>query len=128
MSHHPRFDPMPERATEAALDMAMRPFIERFIKEDKRARATSLFMPKQPRIEWRDVLPLVDPRRGRTYHDHDLKPWHAVRGVFLVDHDAFSIDAKAALGLYVTDPWLFVAYTATFAVIHYEVGESLLFT
>lgn len=128
MSHHPRFDPMPELATAAALDMALNPFIERFVKEDKRARATSLFVPKQTKTEWRDVLPLVDTRRGRTYTDKDLQPWSAVRGVFLVDKDAFSVDAKTALGLYVKDPWLFIAYTATFAVLHYEVGQSLLFT
>jgi hypothetical protein len=128
MSHHPRFDPMPERATDAALDMAMRPFIERFVKEDKRARAASLLLPKHARVEARELLPLIDTRRGRTYAEADLAPWHVVRGVFLVDKDAFSIDAKGAFGLYVTDPWLFVAYTATFAVIHYEVGQALLFT
>jgi hypothetical protein len=128
MSHHPRFDPMPERATEVALDMAMKPFVERFVKEDKRARASSLFVPKPARTEWRDLLPLIDTRRGRTYVPADLAPWSNVRGVFLLDHDSYSIDLRGALALYVTDPWLFVAYTATFAVIHFEVGQSLLFT
>jgi hypothetical protein len=129
MNHHqPRFDPMPERANDAALDLALRPFVERYIKEDKHARATTLCLPTHPRAECRELLPLIDTRRGRTYVDADLAPWHAVRGVFLVDKDAFSVDAKTAFGLYVTDPWLFVAYGATFAVIHWEVGQSLLFT
>ena len=74
------------------------------------------------------MLPFVDTKRGRTYSDRDLQPWHAVRGVFLVDKDAFSIDAKTAFGLYVTDPWLFIAYSATFAVIRDEAARSLLFT
>ena len=65
---------------------------------------------------------------AQTFVEADLKPWHAVRGVFLVDKDAFSVDAKTATGYYVTDPWLFVSYGATFAVIHDEGRHSLLYT
>ena len=128
MSHHPRFDPWPEKANDAALDLALRPFVDRFVEEDKQARARAALTPKAGRIEWRDVLKLMNTRRGQTFVEADLKPWHAVRGVFLVDKDAFSVDAKTATGYYVTDPWLFVSYGATFAVIHDEGRHSLLYT
>ena len=138
MTIKPRFVPMPETATDAALEMALKPFVERFVKEEKRERASSLLFgrtsaapgssARQPRVECRDLLPLIDTKRGRTYTDPDLAPWHAVRGIFLVDKDVFSVDAKTALGLYVRDPWIFIAYTATFAVAHWEVGQSLLLT
>ena len=128
MSHHPRFDPWPERANEAALDLALRPFVERFVAEDKQARARAALTPKAGRFEWRDVLKFVNTRRGQTFVDADLEPWHAVRGVFLVDKDAFSVDAKTARSYYVTDPWLFVSYGATFAVIHDEGPHALLYT
>jgi hypothetical protein len=128
MTHHPRFDPMPERATEVGLDMALRPFVERFIDEDKRARARAAFASKHGHFDWRDVLPLVNTRRGRTFATDELKPWHAVRGVLFVDRDAFSLDAKTVTEAYLTEPWLFVSYGATFAVIHDERRHSLLYT
>jgi hypothetical protein len=121
---HKRFDPMPEPATVAALDMTLQPFVERFVRTDRRARAAALM----DKHAWRDVMPLLDTSRARTYTDQDLQPWHAVRGVFLVDKDAFSLDTKTAFGLYVTDPWLFIAYSATFAVMHEPGAQSLLFT
>ncbi len=119
---------MPERANEVALDMALRPFVERFVDEDKRLRARAALAPKHGRFDWRDVLALVNTRRGRTFAPAELEPWHAVRGVFLVDRDAFSVDAKTVTEYYVTDPWLFVSYGATFAVIHDEGRHSLLYT
>ena len=119
---------MPERASDAALDMALRPFVERFVKEDKRSRAATMLAAKHGRIDWHDVLQLIDLRRGSTYSDADLEPWHAVRGVFLVGNDAFALDAKTAFGLYVTEPSLFVAYGATFAVTRDAHGHSLLLT
>jgi hypothetical protein len=128
MSHHPRFDPMPERTTDAALDLALRPFVDRFIEEERRARARTVLTPKHGRIDWRDVIPLLDTRRARVFEARDLEPWHAVRGVFLVDHDAFSVDAKTMSSYYVTDPWMFVSYGATFAVVREEHGHSLLYT
>jgi hypothetical protein len=128
MGHHPKFEPMPERANEVALDLALRPFVERFIDEDKRARARVMLTPKQGHLEWREVLPLVNTRRGRTFNDHELTPWHSVRGVFLVDRDAFSVDAKTVTTYYLTEPWLFVSYGATFAVIQDEGRHSLLYT
>jgi len=115
---------MPEPASEAALGMTLKPLVERFVREDKRTRAMSLL----DKHAWRDVLPLLDTSRGRTYTQQDLQPWHAVRGVYLVDKDAFSLDAKTAFGLYTTEPWLFVAYGATFAVAHDHGAGSLLFT
>jgi hypothetical protein len=119
---------MPERASDAALDMALRPFVDRFVEEDKQTRARAAFTPKSGKLEWRDVLKLVNTRRGQTFVESDLAPWHAVRGVFIVDRDAFSVDAKTATHYYVTDPWLFVSYGATFAVIHDEGRHSLLYT
>jgi len=128
MSHHPRFDPMPERASDAALDMALRPFVDKFIDEDKRTRARAAFTPKSGRLEWREILKLVNTRRGQTFAEADLEPWLGVRGVFLVDKDAYTVDAKTATGYYVTDPWVFVSYGATFAVIRDEGKHSLLYT
>lgn len=119
---------MPERATDAALDLALRPFVDRFVDEDKHARARAAFTPKLGRLDWRDALQWVNTRRGQVFVEADLVPWHAVRGVFLVDKDAFSVDAKTATGYYVTDPWLFVSYGATFAVVHDEGRHSLLYT
>jgi hypothetical protein len=121
---HKRFDPMPEPASAAALDMTLRPFVDRFVREDKRSRASALL----DKHAWSDVFALLDTTRARTYTEQDLTPWHAVRGVFLVDKDAFSLDAKTAFGLYVPDPWLFIAYSATFAVTHEHNARSLLFT
>ncbi|MEO8551626.1 MAG: hypothetical protein ABI678_16725 [Kofleriaceae bacterium] len=128
MSHHPRFDPMPERTTEAALDLALRPFVDRFIDEERRARARTVLTQKHGRMDWSGVMPLLDIRRARVFETRDLEPWNAVRGVFLVDHDAFSIDAKTMASYYVPDPWMFVAYGATFAVVHEGHGQSLLYT
>lgn len=119
---------MPERATDAALEMALTPFIERFVEEDKRVRARGALTAKGGHLEWRDVLKLVNTRRGRTFATDELRQWHAVRGVFLVDNSAFSVDAKTCSECYINAPWLFVSYGATFAVIHDEGGHSLLYT
>src|ERR1041385_7387569 len=128
MGHHPRFEPMPERATEAALEMALSPFVERFVDEDKRGRARAALTMKHGHVEWHDVLKLVNPRRSRTFTSDELRQWHAVRGVFLGDNSAFSVDAKLCSECYINAPWLFVSYGATFAVIHDEGGHSLLYT
>ena len=123
-----RFESKPEPANDAALADALPPFIERFVREDKRARALQLFVPR-PRVEWRDLIPMLDTWRARTFTDGVLVPWHATRGVFLVEHDAYSVDTKTALELYVpaTDA-LFVAYGGIFAFVRSQVGEALLFT
>jgi len=69
---------MPEPASEAALEMTLRPLVERFVREDRRPRALSLM----EKHSWRELLPLLDTSRGRTYTQQDLQPWHAVRGVY----------------------------------------------
>jgi hypothetical protein len=126
MSHHPRFDPMPPAASGAALDLALRPFAERFVQPDRREKALALL--GKPRPDWRELGRYVDPRRGRPYQPADLGEWKAVTGVFLVEHDAFSLDASAALALYVPGEKLFVSYGATFALLHDATGGSLLLT
>jgi len=108
--------------------MAIKPFIDRFVVEDKRARAVTLFVPKQPRAEWNELIRMIDTHRGRTFKADELDEWHATRGVFLVDRDAFSVSTKDALGLYVTGESLFIAYGGMFAVVHEKVGASLLLT
>ncbi len=125
---HARFDPMPEAANDVALDTAIRPFIDRFIREDKRERATALFLPRKARTEWRELLPLIDLKRSRTYEKQELASWHAVRGVFLVGNDAYSVSTATAIGLYVKEPALFIAYGATFAIVESETGAPLLMT
>ncbi len=123
-----RFESKPEAASDIALADALPPFIDRFVREDKRARARQLFVPRAT-VEWRDLIAMLDTWRARTYTDVELVPWHATRGVFLVDQDAYSVDTKTALGLYVpkTDA-LFVAYGGIFAFVRSQVGETLLFT
>lgn len=119
---------MPERTTDAALDLALRPFVDRFVDEERRDRARAMLTPKQGRLDWTAVLMLLDTKRARVLETRDLEPWNAVRGVFLVDHDAFSVDAKTMASYYVTEPWMFVAYGATFAIVHEGHGRSLVYT
>jgi hypothetical protein len=124
-----RFDPSPAVATEAALEMALRPFIERFIKTDKRERCGSHFLPKQEKASYHELIMALDTSRARPYAPGMLEPWNAVSGVFLVEHEAYSVTTQTAMGLYVTaNDSLFVAYRGTFAVVRYVAGSPLLLT
>ena len=128
MTAKPRFDPMPPTANEVALDGALRPFIERFVREDRRDKALALFLPKKPTTEWRELIPMIDPHRARTYTAAELAPWHAVRGVLFVGKDAYSVSAEDVTKLYLTEDAVFIAYSATFATIKSEHGAPLLLT
>jgi hypothetical protein len=129
-----RFDPVPELASDVAIDQALRPFIQRFVQEARREHATAVYLPNtaggapgtRSRHEWRGLIAHVDKQRGRTFTATELAPWLAVRGVFLVDRDAFAVDAKTAIGLYVPTEWMFVAYGATFAIVADQHGKLLL--
>lgn len=123
-----RFDPSPTVATEAALEMAVQPFIDRFVKDDKRERAAALFLVKQPKASWHELIQMIDTSRARPYEAGALEPWNAVRGVFLVDHEAYSVTTQTAMGLYVLEDSLFIAYRGTFAVARYHTGKPLLMT
>jgi hypothetical protein len=124
-----RFDPSPEVATEAALEMALRPFIERFVRTDKRERATSHFLPKIDKASYHELITSIDTTRARPYAPGVLEPWNAVSGVFLVDHEAYSVTTQVAMGLYVTsNDSIFIAYRGTFAVVRYVAGSPLLLT
>lgn len=123
-----RFDPSPSEATDAALEMAIRPFIERFVREDKRERALSLFLPKSPKASWHELIGMIDTARARPFEDETLDPWKGVPGVFVIDHDAYSTETHTAMGLYCLEDALFVAYTSTFAVVRYHDGSRLLLT
>lgn len=128
-SARPRFDPSPEIATETALEMALRPFIDRFVKEEKRERAVAHFLPKKDISSYHELMTSLDTTRARPCPAGALEPWNAVRGVFLVDHDAYSVTAQTALGLYVgASDSLFVAYSGTFAVVRSATGSPLLLT
>jgi len=128
MPTKPRFDPMPPAANDVALDGAVRPFIERFIREDKRERALGLFLPKAAATEWRGLIHMIDERRARTFAPTELVPWNAVRGVFFVGKDAWSVSSETAAGLYVTEDAMFIAYSAQFATVRSEHGAPLLLT
>jgi hypothetical protein len=123
-----RFDPSPTLATEAGLETAIRPFIERFVKADKRERANAQFLPKQPKASWHELIQLIDTARARPYESGVLEPWNAVRGVFLVDHESYAVTTQIAMGLYVLEDSLFIAYRGTFAVARYATGSPLLLT
>ncbi len=123
-----RFDPSPTIATEVGLETAIRPFVERFVKEDKRERAFAAFCPKQPKASWHELIQMIDTTRARPYAPGALEPWNAVRGVFLVDHEAYAVTTQTAMGLYVVEDSLFVAYRSTFAVVRYDTGTPLLLT
>lgn len=123
-----RFDPSPTIATEAALDMAVKPFIERFVREELRDKALAAFVPKDARHHWGDLVHMIDTSRARPYEAGALAPWNAVRGVFLVEDEAYSVETQTATGLYVVEDALFVAYRATFAVARFANGKPLLLT
>jgi hypothetical protein len=124
----PHTEVRPELATDVALDQAIRPFIDRFIREDKRERATALLTTHTPRTEWRELISWVDTRRGRPLTDDSLLPWHTVRGVYLSGKDAFSVSTEEAMKLRSAEHTLFIAYGATFAVVHDHHGAPLLLT
>lgn len=115
-----------EHATETGLDEALKPFVDRFVKDDKRVRASAVVTKR----EWPELMSLIDTRRGRaiTPGDASLTPWNKVRGVFLVGRDAYSVTAEEAMQLRTTGTTLFVAYGATFAVSHDHHGAPLLLT
>ena len=126
-----RFDPSPTVATDAAIEMAVQPFIDRFVKPDKRERAIAHFLgspPRQPKASWHELIQMTDNARARPYAPGVLEPWNAVRGVFLVDHEAYSVTTQTAMGLYVLEDALFIAYRGTFAVVRYTTGAPLLLT
>jgi hypothetical protein len=128
MSVHKRFDPSPTIATEAALDMAIKPFIERFVRDTDREKAIAHFVPKNPKHPWGDLAHMIDTTRARPYEPGVLAPWNAVRGVFLVEHEEYSVATQTAMGLYVVEDSLFIAYRATFAVARFASGKPLLLT
>lgn len=128
-SGRPRWDPSPTIATDTGLETALRPFIEKFIKEDKRERASAHFLPKLEKASYHELIMALDTSRARPYTPGALEPWNAVRGVFLVEHEAYSVTTQTAMGLYVTGAdSLFVAYRGTFAVVRYLTGAPLLLT
>ncbi|MBL0213562.1 MAG: hypothetical protein IPQ07_06755 [Myxococcales bacterium] len=128
-SVRPRFDPSPEIATVPALEMALRPFIDRLLKEDRRERAVAHFLPKLEKSSYHELVTSVDTTRARPCDAASLEPWKAVRGVFLVDHEAYAVTAQQAMDLYLTGTdALFVAYSGTFAVVRYQTGSPLLLT
>lgn len=124
----PRFDPSPPEATEVALDMAVRPFVEKFVRADKRERATSLYLPRPPRASWHELIAMVDTQRAQLCTPEVLAPWDAVTGVLLVAHEAYTVSAKEAMTLYLTEDAVFAAYRGTFAVIRYTNAQPLLLT
>ncbi len=101
----------PEAASDVALADALPPIIDRFVREDKRVRARQLFVPRPTSVEWRDLIAMLDTWRGGPTPMSMLSAM--ARDTWRVPRrsDAYSVDTKTALGLYVpkTDA-LFVAY------------------
>ena len=125
----PRLDPSLSAATDAALDMALRPFIERLVRPEKRERATSHFLPKREQSSYHELVTSIDESRARPCTAADLEGRHDVRGVLFVDHHAYSTTAQKAHELYLKDSdALFVAYGATFALVRYKSGAPMLVT
>lgn len=129
MTTRPRFSPSPELATETALDMALRPFIERLVKDDKRERAVSHFLPKKEKSSYHELITSIETTRARPSTAEELAQWKTVRGVFLIDHEAYSTTTETAMSLYIPGAdAMFVAYGGTFAVVRYQSGQPLLLT
>ena len=124
----PHTEARPELANQTALDQAIRPFIDRFIREDKRDRANAILASHTPRTEWRELISWVDTSRGRALTDDSLTPWHTVRGVYLSGKEAYSVSTAEAMKLRSVDHTLFISYGATFAVNHDHHGAPLLLT
>jgi hypothetical protein len=126
---HQRFDASLPAASDAALDMALRPFIERLVRADKRERATSHFLPKREQSSYHELVTSVDTSRARPCTPADIAGWNEVRGVLFVDHEAYSTTAKEAHELYLKNTEaVFVAYGATFALLRPKSGAPLLIT
>ena len=124
-----RLDANLNAASDAALDMALKPFIERLVRADKRERATSHFLPKKEQSSYHELVTSIDESRARPCTPADLAGRDDVRGVLFVDHEAYSTTAKEAHDLYLKGAdAVFVAYGATFALVRYSSGAPLLVT
>jgi hypothetical protein len=115
-------------ATDAALELTIKPFIDRFVAKERHDKAIASFLPKQPRAHWGDLAHMTDNSRARPLEPATIAPWKAVRGVFLVEDQAFSMSLDEALAIYVPGDTVFVSYEATFAVIKQKTGQPLLLT
>ena len=125
---HQRFDNQ-TAASEAALDLTIKPFIDRFVQEERRAKALSHFVPREARASWGDLAHMFDNARARPLEASAIQPWHAVRGVFLIEHEAYSMAVEDAMKLYVPQDSLFISYEATFAIARYAShGAPMLLT
>jgi hypothetical protein len=125
----PRLDPSLTAATDAALDMSLRPFIERLVRPEKRERATSHFLPKREHSSYHELVTSIDETRARPCTPADIAGYSDVRGVLFVDHEAYSTTAKQAHEMYLKDTdAVFVAYGATFALLRPRTGAPLLIT
>jgi hypothetical protein len=123
-----RFDPSPPDAGDAALDMAVNPFLDKLVRSDKRGRAAQLFRARPAKASWHELLGMIDTTRARPCTPSELEPWHAVTGVFVIGHDAYTTSFQTAMTLYTTEDSMFIAYGATFAVVRYKTGQPLLVT
>lgn len=115
-------------ASAAALELSIKPFIDRFVQKDRHDKAIASFLPKQPRAHWGDLAHMIDNGRARPLEKSAVAPWNAVRGVFLVEDRAYSMALETALALYAPGDSLFISYEATFAVIRSATGQPLLLT
>ena len=127
MSHQRFPDQTP--ATEAALALTIKPFIERFVQPERSAKALSHFVPREARANWGDLAHMFDNARARPLEAKTIEPWHAVRGVLLVEHEAYSMSVEDAMKLYIAQDSLFVSYEATFAIARFaNHGAPMLLT
>ena len=118
----------PSPATSAALELTIKPFIDRFVTKERHDKAVAAFLPKQPRAHWGDLAHMTDNTRAMPLVPETIDPWKAVRGVFLFEDQAHSMSLEEALALYVQGDTLFISYEATFAVARYATGNPLLLT
>lgn len=123
-----QFPPGATPASTAALELSIKPFIDRFVARDRHDKAAAAFLPKQPRAHWGDLAHMIDNARARPLDPATIKPWSAVRGVFLVEDGAYSMDLESAMAIYAPGDTLFISYEATFAVARYATGQPMLLT
>ena len=125
-----------EPATQADIDAALGPFIERFLPKDKRGRAASLFLPLKKRARPRDLVEIIE---NNAVVQLDGSPSAAaaiarisadLEGIYLNGKPAAfrtSFGRARELGLFsYSDEEIFIACDGRCGLVNFEIGGACL--